>query len=140
MKNDLATVIRRVGSFLGSPVSEDNIPTLVDHLSFDKMKKNTAVNKEDFVEVHTYKSKICNIDFFFRFYMPVDIDYNCYVGFFQASQASFEEVNKGEKVAFMRKGQVGDWVNHFTPELEKRFDEWEKRSLKGSDLKFQYQL
>ena len=64
MKNDLATVIRRVGSFLGSPVSEDNIPTLVDHLSFDKMKKNTAVNKEDFVEVHTYKSKICNIDFF----------------------------------------------------------------------------
>ena len=41
MKNDLASVIRKVGAFLGYPVSEQNIPSLVDHLSFDKMKKAT---------------------------------------------------------------------------------------------------
>ena len=40
----------------------------------------------------------------------------------------------------MRKGQVGDWVNHFTPDLEKRFDEWERNWLSDSDLKFQYHL
>ena len=51
MKNDLAGVIRKVGAFLGYPVSEENIPSLVDHLSFDKMKKNKSVNKEEFVEV-----------------------------------------------------------------------------------------
>ena len=40
----------------------------------------------------------------------------------------------------MRKGQVGDWVNHFTKDMEKKFDEWEKNWLKDSDLTFQYQL
>ena len=40
----------------------------------------------------------------------------------------------------MRKGQVGDWVNHFTPELEIKFEEWEKKWLNDSDFKFQYAL
>ena len=52
MKSDLASVIRKVSSFVGHPVSEQNIPALVDHLSFDKMKKNAAVNKQEFVEVY----------------------------------------------------------------------------------------
>ena len=60
--------------------------------------------------------------------------------FKQASQAICEDTNKQEKVVFMRKGQVGDWVNHFTPDLEKRFDEWERNWLSNSDLKFQYHL
>ena len=51
MKKDLAAVIRKVSSFLGYSVSEQNIPSLVDHLSFDKMKNNVSVNKQDFVEV-----------------------------------------------------------------------------------------
>ena len=40
----------------------------------------------------------------------------------------------------MRKGQVGDWMNHFTPHVKKKFDEWESNWLKDSDLKFQYEL
>ena len=52
MKSDLAAVVRKVSSFLGRPVPEQNIPALVDHLSFDKMKKNAAVNKQEFVEVN----------------------------------------------------------------------------------------
>ena len=41
---------------------------------------------------------------------------------------------------FMRKGKAGDWKAHFTPELERRFKEWEDRWLRGSDLKFDYGL
>ena len=52
MKSDLAAVIRKVSKFLGYPVSEQSIPALLDHLSFDKMKKNAAVNKQEIVEVN----------------------------------------------------------------------------------------
>ena len=45
---------------------------------------------------------------------------------------------KGEGGAFMNKGKTGNWKKHFTPELEKRFEEWETRELEGSDLKFEY--
>ena len=51
MKKDLAAVIGKVSLFLGCNVSEKNIPSLVEHLSFDKMKDNKSVNKEEFVEV-----------------------------------------------------------------------------------------
>ena len=51
MKKDLAAVIGKVSLFLGCHVSEKNIPSLVEHLSFDKMKDNKSVNKEEFVEV-----------------------------------------------------------------------------------------
>ena len=51
MKCDLAAVVKKVSSFLGHPVPEEKMAAFVDHLSFDKMKKNAAVNKQDFVEV-----------------------------------------------------------------------------------------
>ena len=37
-------------------VVEENITSLVDHLSFDKMKKNKSVNKQEFVEVRFIKT------------------------------------------------------------------------------------
>ena len=51
MKRDLGGVIQKVGNFLNCPVPEENIPYLVDHLSFRNMKQNAAVNKQGFVEV-----------------------------------------------------------------------------------------
>ena len=51
MKSDLSAVIDKVSTFLGKSISSTNKPKLVDHLSFDSMKKNAAVNKEDFVKV-----------------------------------------------------------------------------------------
>ena len=47
MKNDLATSVRKVAKFLGKEVTDDKVKELVDHLSFDSMKSNPAVNKED---------------------------------------------------------------------------------------------
>ena len=54
MKNDLASVIQKVSTFLTRPVAEEKIPSLVDHLSFDKMKQNKSVNKQEFVEVSNF--------------------------------------------------------------------------------------
>ena len=49
---------------------------------------------------------------------------------------------KGQKKTmngtFMRKGKTGNWREHFTPELENRFKEWETKWLRGSGLKFEY--
>ncbi|RZB73451.1 amine sulfotransferase [Asbolus verrucosus] len=37
---------------------------------------------------------------------------------------------------FIRKGKIGDWKNHMTPELAKRFDDWIEENTKGTGLTF----
>lgn len=37
---------------------------------------------------------------------------------------------------FIRKGQVGDWKNHMSPELAKRFDDWIEENTRGTGLTF----
>ncbi len=51
MKKDLPSVIRRVSAFLERPVSEDDVSVLASHLSFDRMKNNSSVNKRELVAV-----------------------------------------------------------------------------------------
>ena len=51
MKRDLPSVIRRVSAYLGKPVAEAEMLALADFLSFDKMRNNPAMNKQDSVEV-----------------------------------------------------------------------------------------
>lgn len=38
--------------------------------------------------------------------------------------------------AFIRKGEMGDWKNHMTPELSEKFDEWIEKNTKGTGLFF----
>jgi estrone sulfotransferase len=45
-----------------------------------------------------------------------------------------------ESNVFIRKGKTGTWREHFSPEVMKQFEEWERKHLQGSDLKFVYQL
>merc|ERR1712137_475305 len=45
-----------------------------------------------------------------------------------------------EPCKFIRKGKTGDWKNHFNPELNARLDEWIRKNLEGSDLKFTMEL
>lgn len=40
----------------------------------------------------------------------------------------------------MSTGKTGDWKNHFSPDLNKRVDDWIERNLAGSDLKFFFEL
>ena len=51
MKQDLPAVIRRVAGFLDKRMSDTEVSNLAEHLSFNKMKQNKAVNKEDFEEI-----------------------------------------------------------------------------------------
>ena len=54
MKSDLPSVAKKVAGFLGKelPSSPLGMKNFMDHLSFDKMKTNVAVNKDDFMQVH----------------------------------------------------------------------------------------
>lgn len=42
--------------------------------------------------------------------------------------------------ALFRKGQVGDWKNYFTPEMNSRMDSIVEKKLEGSRLQFIYEL
>lgn len=44
------------------------------------------------------------------------------------------------EVRFFRKGTTGDWKNHFSPEMQKEFDQWIKENLAGSDLSLSWAL
>ncbi|XP_017774558.1 PREDICTED: sulfotransferase 1C2-like [Nicrophorus vespilloides] len=38
--------------------------------------------------------------------------------------------------SFIRKGKVGDWKTHMSPDLSRRFDEWIRRKTEGTGLSF----
>ena len=38
------------------------------------------------------------------------------------------------KTDFMRRGVVGDWVNHFTTEQSAQWDQWIEENIAGTDL------
>lgn len=38
------------------------------------------------------------------------------------------------ELRFIRKGEVGDWKNHMTPEMAARFDAWIEENLRGTGL------
>ncbi|XP_037082218.1 sulfotransferase family cytosolic 1B member 1-like [Pollicipes pollicipes] len=42
----------------------------------------------------------------------------------------------GQNRKFMRKGQTGDWKNHFTRESDRKIETWMKKELQNTDLTF----
>jgi len=111
MKADLPKVIKRVADFLAKSLTDEEVSTLADHLSFKNMSNNAAVNKEDVVE---FAIKL------------------------HGGNSIQEAKSGGGK--FMRKGEVGDWQNHLTEEQVSRMAAWENRQLHGSDFSFVYHL
>lgn len=43
-------------------------------------------------------------------------------------------------IIFINTGKVGDWKNHFSPEMNKKLDSWIEKNLAGTDLKFVTEL
>jgi aryl sulfotransferase len=42
LKRDMPAEIRRIAAFLGIPIDDDRFPAIVEHCSFDYMKRNAA--------------------------------------------------------------------------------------------------
>lgn len=110
MKRDLPSVIRKCADFLQiDRITEEDIDKMCDHLKFDKMQKNPAVNLEPIL----FKDQTTEIN--------------------ETMAAMYE------KVKFIRKGQIGDWKNSISEETSRKFDEWAARKFKGSGLEFDYE-
>ena len=53
--------------------------------------------------------------------------------------ASYKVGEKEDSATLLRKGVVGDWKNHFTPEQNERFEKEMLEKLDGSGLEFDYE-
>lgn len=101
MKRDCKGIVRKIAKFLEKPLTEEQVDSICNFLSFDNMKKNPGCNMAPILDSHLGK------DFF-----------------------------KRSDTTFIRKGEVGDWKNHMTPELSKRFDDWMEENTRGTGLNF----
>ena len=110
MKEDLPAVIKKMAYFLGENITNDDVMTLENHLSFDNMKKNAAVNKQEYAQ---FLHELYNEQY-----------------------GKEEAPPKGE---FMRKGKVGNWKEHFSNDLLQRFIQWENKGLENSAFKFVFE-
>ena len=43
-------------------------------------------------------------------------------------------------IILIHKGKVGDWKNHFSPEMIQILDQWIEKNLTGTGLKFVTEL
>jgi estrone sulfotransferase len=41
-----------------------------------------------------------------------------------------------KELCFIRRGEVGDWKNHMTPEMASRFDAWTEENIRGTGISF----
>ncbi|XP_043231473.1 sulfotransferase 1C4-like [Amphibalanus amphitrite] len=110
MKRDLRGAIQRVADFLEKPLTEKQLDGLESHLHFSSMKKNPWVNKN---MTYAYSA-------------------------LTAEELAAE--NAASKLEFMRKGETGDWRNHFSQKTSDEMDAWIERELAGTDLKFVTEL
>ncbi|XP_068704974.1 sulfotransferase 1B1-like [Montipora foliosa] len=57
------------------------------------------------------------------------------------NSSNYKQTDEDDNIAqTLRKGVVGDWKNHFTPEMDERFDKEVIGKLSGSGLEFDYEL
>jgi len=110
MIEDLSAVMRKVAKFLGKEINEDDLRKCGEYLSFDKMKANPAVNKEEY-------KMFC--DKLLKQYYGVD--------------------RNSTELSFVNKGKIGNWKQYIGGALLDRFETWESKRLKGSDLSFTFE-
>lgn len=110
MKKDMPSQIRKVAKFLGKILTNEQIEKLADFLKFDSLKAHREGGGK------------------------------------QEEQPQFDFIEKRNPImytdrgSFFRKGETGDWKNHFTPEMNQKFNKWLCERLKGTDLKFVEEL
>ncbi|XP_070550204.1 sulfotransferase 1B1-like [Ptychodera flava] len=95
MKRNPRAALETLSSFLEKDLSEEAATKILEHCSFESMKKNRTVNMS------------------FNTFM-IDL----------------------KRAAFIRKGTVGDWENHFTVAENAAFQELYDKKMIGSGLNF----
>lgn len=99
-----------MAKFLGKDLSDEQLKSIVDFCSFDKLKKNPA-----------FEMKIQ------KGLMTGDLP----------PEDSKKPAEMGE-VKLFRKGEIGDWHNYFTDEMSAKIDEIVRTKLKYTKpLKFE---
>lgn len=117
MKRDMPSQIRKVAKFLGKSFEDAQVEKLAEFLKFDNMKKiNEGRGKQQKdAEMDILKNK-------------------------GAGSEAPNPMMHADRGSFFRKGKTGDWKNHFTPEMNNRFNRWLHDKLKGTDLRFVEEL
>lgn len=86
--------LRKLSEFLEKPLKDEDLPKLIDHLQFENVKKNSAIN-------------------------------------FKMNSSNAPNVN------FVRRGKVGG-NPEITEEVSMKIDEWTRKNLGDSQLKFPF--
>ena len=117
--------------FLGKSFSEDQLEKLRQHLTFENLSKNSAVNKEDgktsgsFNENGNFMRKGTGDPLAHQLIPEKEIESS----FNSTLLYCFHFPGNS-------KGETGDWEKHFSPELSRKIDEWTELNLRGSDITF----
>jgi hypothetical protein len=122
----LPSEIQKIAAFLNKPVTPEQIEKLVDHVDIDKFAKNESVNMTREIkaglsnEGHTFIRKGAKVYSFIKLKEFSVFKKYCAIIWFV--------------------GETGGWKNHFSPEVNRKIDEWIEKNLEGSDLKFVTEL
>lgn len=119
MRKDLYKTIQICADFLqiDYKLTINDLNRMYEHLKFDKMKSNPAVNLDPIIK-NFHKN---------------NNNYN------KNQNNNDNDNDENNDVKFIRKGQIGDWKNHISEELSKKFDKWIEKNTKESDLTFEYE-
>ncbi|CAN7936915.1 unnamed protein product [Ixodes hexagonus] len=115
LKADTAGTVHELGKFLGERYASmlDESSGLIDEILF---KSSIDYMQKKFEATPDELSKI--------FRTPT----------VPAQAGARSTPDKTEKIGVVRKGEVGDWSRHFTPELLKRMQIWIDDKTRGSDI------
>ncbi|XP_072041100.1 sulfotransferase 1C1-like [Amphiura filiformis] len=119
MKKDLKGTVERIADFLGYTFSDDVIDRIVNHCTFGNMKANPMANPDTLV-AKVIEAKLRHMK----------------NGAEEVADSN-DNVAPKDRPSFMRKGEVGDWKNHFTVAQNEAMDELIREKLAGSGLVFE---
>ncbi|XP_068242966.1 sulfotransferase 1A1-like [Palaemon carinicauda] len=112
VKENVMGELKKLNSFLGTNLTEEQLKGIADYTSFEKMKKrgDNPSGKKD-----SDKEEISE------------------------DQKRRKEYVKKEG-GFYRKGEVADWKNRLTPEMSTKIDQWTRDHLSNLGINFRYEI